>query len=206
MNTQTARYDPLRRDEYLAACRNCGSNRKGGANGNGSAGAEAGEGGMRVEVGGAGTGAGGVGRTSEPSALPFARLRERTFDMTKRGELTSSNVWYSLRKEGDVGGSTGAGTVPLVLDGVGGQQDESVGGRAMLAGGDVCNGGGGGSLTRDGEGGIRGVVADVEGTEEERQHAAVGCARFPRGSSHNAAASEGEDAGARDVRREAWGS
>lgn len=30
--------------------------------------------------------------------LPFANLRERTFDMTKRGELTSANVWYAARR------------------------------------------------------------------------------------------------------------
>lgn len=30
---------------------------------------------------------------------PFARLRERTFDMTKRGELTLADVWYAKRQK-----------------------------------------------------------------------------------------------------------
>ncbi|CAN0542899.1 unnamed protein product, partial [Laminaria digitata] len=39
------------------------------------------------------------------SVPPFARLRERTFDMTKRGELTSANVWYALRRDREAAAS-----------------------------------------------------------------------------------------------------
>lgn len=54
--------------------------------------------------------------------MPYANLRERTFDMTKRGELTSANVWYAARRRdeqagtsatavgGATGGADGAGT------------------------------------------------------------------------------------------------
>lgn len=42
--------------------------------------------------------------------MPYANLRERTFDMTKRGELTSANVWYASRRR-DAAAVAGAAAV-----------------------------------------------------------------------------------------------
>lgn len=116
--------------------------------------------------GAAGAGAGARAGAGVP---PFARLRERTFDMTKRGELTSANVWYAtMRREQGV---TIAG---------GGGGGSSVGGEGGRGGGSSSSGGcrdvgrvegasrnnakdGGSGASADG-GGVDGVVGadDVE--------------------------------------------
>lgn len=90
---QIARYDPGRHEEYLALRRGVG--------GEGIEGAAACSAGHPGEAADALTAADDGVLSSDK---PYANLRERTFDMTRRGELTPANVWYArARRESLVG-------------------------------------------------------------------------------------------------------
>lgn len=176
---QACRYDPLRKDEYLAACRSGGGG--GGASTNGGTDSEQlggfhtqrqqgeGEGGEGEISAGGGD---GCGRTINSSAPPFARLRERTFDMTRRGELTSANVWYALRKDREApGNAAGAGCSAASVGTVagvcgGGREGRSGGGREVVGEGQGGGGGGGSSGGRGDSGGEDGGDGRREGAVE----------------------------------------
>lgn len=106
---QTTPYDPSRQEEYVTACRSCGISRQREAIFAAAAAAAAAEkpveNGHPKEVFVARCANGEA--ESIPSSLPFANLREKTFDMTKRGKLTPANVWYVSRRKDPaaVGGS-----------------------------------------------------------------------------------------------------
>lgn len=115
-------------------------------------------------VGGGGGDDGGRGGGSDGSAAahcagapPFARLRERTFDMTKRGELTSANVWYAtMRKDQGVTVAGGGGGGGGGDGGRSGCEDvEAIKGASRNKAEDGAGGAGG-----DGGGGDGGVGAD----------------------------------------------
>lgn len=129
---QTASYDPSLKEEYVAACRSCGINRQreamfaAVATSDPEKPAENGHPEEAFVARCANGEAGNVRYPNAPSSLPFANLRERTFDMTKRGELTPANVWYVSRRKdpaavggshqnrGSSGGISGKGIVAKV--------------------------------------------------------------------------------------------
>lgn len=103
---QTVRYDMNRRDYYLAASQRVGHKSEGGGGGIDdctnftSCSVAGGQSDTDVSTnsdnGKSSRSNNNEKRDGRP--LPFASLRERTFDMTKRGELTSANVWYASRR------------------------------------------------------------------------------------------------------------
>lgn len=91
--------------------------------------------------------------------LPFARLRERTFDMTKRGQLTSGNVWYALRKDMAIVNGSSAQRGSQGTDHIAGQEGNRSGAREGEGAERDINGkgedqGDGGRDDGDGPGGI----------------------------------------------------
>ncbi|CAM9211442.1 unnamed protein product, partial [Ectocarpus sp. 6 AP-2014] len=131
--TKTCRYDPLRREEYIAACHlHQTSGGRGSAFAAAAAAAAAEEdGGSRQrqqqqqegEVnsrtpppapGAAGTAVGASGGNAAAAAAAADGLasvlpRERTKQMTRRGELTSGNVWYAAMRNSQGGGGASGG-------------------------------------------------------------------------------------------------
>lgn len=98
--TQISRYDVRRRDEYMAFRCGIGGPRPGpdAAGSCSTEGAAAERAGIIHDRGELPDGATGADNGGASAEKPFANLRERTFDMTRRGELTSANVWYARRK------------------------------------------------------------------------------------------------------------
>lgn len=210
---QTCRYDPLRREEYLAVCRRTKHETAGGSNvgvdreagvgsvtaaaageqaglrqrwqqGEGDEGAAGGPDSIAVSPALTAIGVGcdsgrvdcgdGGGGGDGGSDAPFARLRERTFEMTKRGELTSANVWYAaMRKERGVtiaGGGGGGGSSSSSNRGTTGSGSRT---SPRDSGGISADGGGGGGATGDdskvaSEGGVDRVIGGetTEGGED----------------------------------------
>lgn len=122
-----------------------------------------------------GNGQGQRKQSEPPSGLPFANLRERTFDMTKRGQLTSANVWYASRKDRDfVRGSSRGGGVAGVRVAVPARGEEGGGGEVRPVNGDqdggqgrCCSGAGGGGGSDGGVALMGEDMVDVDEVDEK---------------------------------------